>query len=57
MDAYFCVAEEAASVLPNERLQTSEGFRRQKLHSSRFLFEMLLKCCAVLWRFITTKVL
>ena len=28
MDAYFRVAKEAASVLPNKRLQYSEDFRR-----------------------------
>ena len=38
MDASFCVAQEAASVFPNKRLQNSEDFRRHKLHSSPFLF-------------------
>ena len=38
MDASFCVAKEAALVLPNKRLQNSEDFRRHKLHSSPFLF-------------------
>ena len=38
MDASFCVAKEAASVLPNKKLQNSEDFRRYKLHSSPFLF-------------------
>ena len=38
MDTSFCVAKEAASVLPNKRLQNSEDFRRHKLHSSAFLF-------------------
>ena len=38
MDASFCVAKKAASVLPNKRLQISEDFRRHKLHSSPFLF-------------------
>ena len=37
MDASFCVAKEAASVLPDERLQNSENFKRHKLHSSPFL--------------------
>ena len=37
MDAFFPVAKEAASVLPNNRLQNSEDFRRQKLHFSLFL--------------------
>ena len=37
MDASFCVAKEAPSVLPNKRLQNSEDFRRHKLHSSLFL--------------------
>ena len=38
MDASFCVAKEAASVLPNKRLQNSDDFRRHKLHSSPLLF-------------------
>ena len=38
MDTSFCVAKEAASVLPNKKLQNSEDFRRHKLHSSPFLF-------------------
>ena len=38
MDASFRVAKEAASVLPNKRLQNSEDFGRHKLHSSPFLF-------------------
>ena len=38
MNASFCVAKEAASVLPNKRLQNSEDFRRHKLHFSTFLF-------------------
>ena len=38
MDAFFCVAKEAALVLPNKRLQNSEDFRRNKLHSLPFLF-------------------
>ena len=35
--ASFCVAKEAASALPNQRLQNSEDFK-DKLHSSPFLF-------------------
>ena len=35
MDASFCVAKEAASVLPNKKLQDSEGFR---IHFSPFVF-------------------
>ena len=38
MDASFCVAKQAASVLPNKRLRNSEDFRRHKFHSSPFLF-------------------
>ena len=38
MDASFCVAKEAGSVLPNERLQNSEDFGRHKLNSLPFLF-------------------
>ena len=38
MNASFCVAKVAASVLPNKRLQNSDDFRRHKLHSSPFLF-------------------
>ena len=38
MDASFGVVKEAASVLPNKRLQNSEYFRRHKLNSSLFLF-------------------
>ena len=38
MDKSFCVAKEAAPVLPSKRLQNAEDFRRHKLHSSTFLF-------------------
>ena len=38
MDASFCVAQEAASVLLNKKLQNSEDFRRHKLHFSPFEF-------------------
>ena len=38
MDASFCVAKEAASVLSNKRLQNSEDSRRHKFHSLPFLF-------------------
>ena len=38
MNASFCDAIEATSVLPNKRLQNLEDFRRHKLHSSPFLF-------------------
>ena len=37
-DASFGVVKEAASVLPNKRLQNSEDFRSNKFHSSSFLF-------------------
>ena len=40
MDASFCVAKEAASVLPNKRLQNSEGFR---IHSPPFFI------CQIFW--------
>ena len=33
MDASFCVAKEAASVLPDKRLQNSDDFRRQLRYS------------------------
>ena len=33
MDASFCVAEAAAPVLPNKRLQSLEDFKRHELHS------------------------
>ena len=32
MDASFCVAKEAVSVLPNKRLQKLEDFGSHKLH-------------------------
>ena len=38
MDVSFGVAKEAASVLPNKRLQNSGDFRRHKFHSLPFLF-------------------
>ena len=44
MDVSFCIAKEAASVLPNKRLQNSEDFRRRKLHSSPFLFVRYFGC-------------
>ena len=37
MEASFCIAKEAASVLPNKRLSNSEDFRRHGLNFILYL--------------------